>query len=55
MLGFIVVRWFEQIEFGTGNKTVRRRGTPPARTWYFGFLLIYATSSIVNEFYIPHI
>ena len=54
VLTFIVVRWFEQIEFGTRNKTVHRRGAPPTRTWYFGFLLMYATSSIVNDFYIPH-
>ena len=50
VLGFIVVRWFEQIQFGTGNKTVHRRGTPPTSTWYFVVLLMYATSSIVNDF-----
>ena len=54
-MGFIVFRWLEQIEYGTGDKTVHRRGTPSTHTWYFGILLIYATSSIVNDFYIPHI
>ena len=50
VLGFIVVRKFEQMEFGTRNETVHRRSTSQTRTWYFGFLLIYATSSIVNEY-----
>ena len=49
VLHFIVVRSFEQREFGTGNNTVQRLGTV---FWIFRvfLLLIHATSSIVNDF-----
>ena len=44
-----------QIEFGTRNKTVHRRGTPPTRHVHGILDFTYVRNIILNDFYITHI